>query len=161
MPSGALIDSGATQQTAGRVAHVAAQRHRVVDRAGVHRTVVAPDVAVAEQPAPAPLELGRVRLGVVSQVSDVLQHAVLPTVVGRLRIAEPIRLGTCCGLDEPDAAREAVGLEDGGAHMADYGSTEPVGSSTGGFVDGVVDTYEQIAAVRREALPSGATTHWS
>ncbi len=39
--------------------------------------------------------------------------------------------------------------------MADYGSTEPVGGSTGGFVDGVVDTYEQIAAVRRGGAPVG------
>jgi len=37
--------------------------------------------------------------------------------------------------------------------MADYGSTEPVGGNTGGFVDGVVDTYEQIAAVRRGGAP--------
>ena len=72
-PSGELIAMGRDEQPTGRVAHVAAQRHRVVDLTGVHRAVVAADVPVAEQSGPALLQLRGVRLGVVLQLSDVSQ----------------------------------------------------------------------------------------
>ena len=65
------INKAAAEETAGLIAHVAADGDGVVALAEVHRPVVAADVAVAEQTRPAPVQLVAVRVGIVHQLADV------------------------------------------------------------------------------------------
>ncbi len=72
--SGDAMPEHREQQAAARIAHVAAQRDGFVGLAVVHRGMEAADVAVAQQPTPAPAEFGGVRLGIVGQFTDVSEH---------------------------------------------------------------------------------------